>query len=145
MLAKKCLGQLNYDPRYFATAYAVQDIENLRIVLGKDQLNVYGVSYGSRVAVEYARQFEEPTRTLILDGVVPPSIALGPNVAIKSQEALNLVFKQCGESIACNSAFPNLEEKFWDLLTRLEKHPVNTKLRDPRSGDPIEVEVEKNI
>ena len=143
LLTKECIGQLNYDPRYFSTTYAVQDIESLRIALGKDRLNVYGVSYGSRVAVEYARQFEQSTRTLILDGVVPPTIALGPDVAIKSQEALDLVFKQCRESVACNNAFPNLDEKFWDLMTRLEKHPVNTKFQDPRSGDPIEVEVEK--
>ena len=143
LLTKECLGQLNHDPRYFSTTYAVQDIENLRVALGKDRLNVYGVSYGSRVAVEYARQFETSTRTLILDGVVPPTIALGPDVAIKSQEALDLVFKQCSESVPCNNAFPKLDEKFWDLMTRLEKHPVNTKFRDPRSGDPTEVEVEK--
>ena len=143
LLTKECLGQLNYDPRYFSTTHAVQDIESLRIALGRDRLNVYGVSYGSRVAVEYARQFEQSTRTLILDGVVPPTIALGPGVATKSQEALDLVFEQCRESVPCNDAFPSLDEKFWDLMTRLEKHPVNTKFQDPRSGDPIEVEVEK--
>ncbi len=143
LLTKECLGQLDYDPRYFSTTYAVRDIESLRIALGKDRLNVYGVSYGSRVAVEYARQFEKSIRTLILDGVVPPNIALGTGVAIKSQEALNLVFKQCSESVACNKAFPNLDEKFWNLMKRLEKYPVNTTFRDPRSGDPMEIEVEK--
>ena len=143
LLTKECLAQLSHDPRYFSTAYAVQDIENLRITLGKSRLNVYGVSYGTRVAVEYARQFEESTRTLILDGVVPPTIALGPDVAIKSQDALNLVFQQCRESVECDQAFPNLEKSFWNVIRRLEKKPVVTEFRDPRSGESIEIQIEK--
>ena len=74
---------------------------------------------------------------------MPPTIAVGPDVAIKSQDALNLVFQQCRESVECDQAFPNLEKSFWNVIRRLEKTPVVTEFRDPRSGESIEIQIEK--
>jgi len=45
-----CLDALPHDPRFFTTSVAVEDLEALRIALGYAQFNLYGISYGTRVA-----------------------------------------------------------------------------------------------
>ena len=139
VLAKKCLATLNFDPKYFSTAAAIQDIEALRTQTGYDKLNIYGVSYGTRVAVEYARQYPNAVRSLILDGVVPPTLSLGPDVAINSQRALDTLFDECAESPECGKAFPDLRNHFLQLSDYLRNNPIETKTRDPRSGEVVDM------
>jgi pimeloyl-ACP methyl ester carboxylesterase len=88
---EECLAGLPHDPRFFTTSVAVTDLEAIRQALGYTALNLYGVSYGSRVAQHFARQYPDSTRTVTIDGVVPPQIALGPEIATESQKAVDIV------------------------------------------------------
>ena len=101
-----CLASLPHDPRFFTTSVAVQDLEALRMALGYSQLNLYGISYGTRVAQHFLRRYPGSTRTVVLDGVVAPQIALGPGIAIEAQKALDAIFDRCAESEPCNERFP---------------------------------------
>jgi pimeloyl-ACP methyl ester carboxylesterase len=132
---RKCLAALPYDPRFFTTSIAVQDLEALRVALGIPQLNLYGVSYGSRVAQHYLRRYPGSTRSVILDGVVPPAVALGPNIAIEAQKALDAIFTRCAESAACNERFPDIRDQFAALKKTLAEQPVSLQLPDPLSGE----------
>jgi pimeloyl-ACP methyl ester carboxylesterase len=131
---QRCLDSLPHDPRFFTTSIAVQDIEALRIALGIAQLNVYGVSYGSRVAQHYLRRYPDSTRTVILDGVVPPSLALGPVIAIEAQKALDSIFDRCAENAPCTQHFPELRNEFAELQRSLAEKPVTFDLPNPLSG-----------
>ncbi|MFZ9668125.1 MAG: alpha/beta fold hydrolase, partial [Steroidobacteraceae bacterium] len=62
----------NHDLRAFTTSRAVRDLDEIRSRLGYDALNLYGVSYGSRVAQHYARVFPTRVRSMVLDGVAAP-------------------------------------------------------------------------
>ncbi|MDH5323280.1 MAG: alpha/beta hydrolase, partial [Gammaproteobacteria bacterium] len=130
-LTKQCLALLPHDPRYFTTSVATRDLEALRLALGYDALNVYGISYGSRVAQHYARRFPDTTRTVILDGVVPPQLPLGPDIATESQRAIDSVFTRCAETPACNERFPELRDDFALLLGALAEKPVTISLQHP--------------
>ena len=134
-----CLEALPHDPRYFTSSVAVTDLEALREALGYSQFNVYGVSYGSRVAQHFARQYPDSTRTVIIDGVVPPQMALGPGIAIESQNALDAVFDRCLEDEACNARFPNLSENVDSLRASLEADPVTVSMADPLTGNVDDV------
>ena len=48
--ARRCLDELDGDPRFYTTSVAVRDLEALRQAAGYAALNIYGVSYGTRVA-----------------------------------------------------------------------------------------------
>lgn len=133
---RRCLDELPHDPRFFTTSVAVQDIEALRIALGIPQLNLYGVSYGSRVAQHYLRRYPDATRTVILDGVVPPAVALGPIIAIEAQKALDSIFDRCAEDTACNERFPGLRDKFIALQAELSEARVELELPNPLTGRP---------
>ncbi len=124
-----CLRELKHDPRFYTTSVAVQDLDRVRAALGAERWNVYGVSYGTRVAQQYLRRFPERSRSVVLDGVVPPELALGPDIAREAQRALDRIFARCAADEGCHARFPGLPEEFHDLLARLDKEPVQTAPR----------------
>ncbi|MDZ7645261.1 MAG: alpha/beta hydrolase [Woeseiaceae bacterium] len=136
---RECLDSLPHDPRYFTTSVAVTDLEALRAELGYDRFNLYGVSYGSRVAQHYARRYPAATRSVILDGVVPPQLALGPGIALEAQRALDAIFARCAESAACHERFPDLPGDFATLQERLAGGRIDVDLENPVTGAPEQV------
>jgi len=131
-----CLQALPFDPRFFTTSVAVSDLEAVRNALGYPSLNLYGVSYGSRVAQHFARRYPESTRTVVLDGVVPPQVSLGPDIAIESQKAVDRILERCVEDEDCSERFPNIQATFGRLVAELREAPVTIDVPDPNSGRP---------
>jgi len=131
-----CLKRLPGDPRFYTTTVAVQDLEAVRAALGYQQVDLYGISYGTRVALQYLRAYPDSIRSVILDGVVPADLALGPDVSLDAQHALSLVFTRCEGDSACRQAFPDLAGSFASLQKDLGKHAVSVALRDPLTGAP---------
>ncbi len=129
-----CLKSLQGDPRFYSTSVAVQDLELVRLAMGYEQLNIYGVSYGTRVAMHYLRRFPNSVRTLIIDGVVPPSLALGANVAINSQQTLDGIFARCEQEPACAESFPELQAHFDTLSRELKANPIELNVPHPVTG-----------
>ena len=130
----ECLDLLEHDPRYFTTSNAVRDLDRVRDALGYEELNIYGVSYGTRVAQQYMRVYPERARAAILDGLAPASIALGPDTALESQKALDALFERCETDTACSSAFPDFRDQFYGLIDRLDAESVEVTFTHPRSG-----------
>ncbi len=139
-LTRDCLDALPYNPEFFTTSVAVADLEALRIAMAYSQLNVYGISYGTRVAQHFARQHPDSVRSIILDGVVPPQIALGAGIAIEAQKALHNIFDRCVESAACNERFPDISGEFASLEARLTDASVTVELANPVTGAPDTVQ-----
>jgi pimeloyl-ACP methyl ester carboxylesterase len=139
-VTEDCLAQLPHDPRFFTTSVAVGDLEAAREALGYSAFNIYGISYGTRVAQHYARRYPASTRTVVIDGVVPPQTALGPGIAIEAQRALDAIFDRCAEDDACSVRFPTVREDFEALRTALADEPVTVSMPNPRSGIASDVE-----
>jgi pimeloyl-ACP methyl ester carboxylesterase len=133
-LTRECLDALPHNPRYFTTSVAVTDLEAVRQALGYPLLNLYGVSYGTRVAQHFARRYPESTRSIVLDGVVPPQLPLGPEIATEAQLALDNILLRCTNDDTCAARFPNLQQTFLDLRAQLEEQPVVVDLTDPVTG-----------
>ncbi len=137
--AQQCLASLSGDPRFYTTSVAVRDLEDVRAALGYEQLDLYGVSYGTRVAQHYLKRYPTRVRAMVLDGVVPPQLALGPKIPIEAQRALDALFDRCEKSAACNEAFPAVREEFDALKRRLRAAPLEVILADPLTAAPLEV------
>ena len=139
-LSAECLAGLKHDPRFFTTSAAVRDLDAVRRELGVDQWNLYGVSYGSRVAQHYLRRYPENVRTVVLDGVVPPTLALGPDMALNAQAALDGIFERCARDLGCAMRFGDMASVFDDLMSRIQDTPVFVATRETATG-----EVEKTL
>ena len=133
---EECLAELPHDPRYFTTSVAVTDLEAAREALGYTALNLYGVSYGSRVAQHFARRYPDSTRTVTIDGVVPPQVALGPEIAPESQMAVDNILRRCEGDEHCNERFPNIAETFDRVVAELRSGAVDVTVPHPNTGRP---------
>ncbi len=140
-LTKECLDSLPHDPRYFTTTVAVDDLEALREALGYEQLTVYGVSYGTRVAMQYMRTYPESTRAVIIDGVVPPQRALGPLIAVHSQDVFDAIVGRCQTDLRCNESFPDVANKFARVRDRLSQTSIAMTLQHPVTGADTDLEL----
>ena len=138
-LTQQCLDALPFDPTFFTTTVAVNDLETLRLTLGYDQLSIYGVSYGTRVAQQFARQYPNSTRAIVIDGVVPADEVLGKQIAIHSNDALLSVFARCEASPPCTEAFPDLRQDFAELSHTLKTQPPILTIQDPVTDEPTEL------
>lgn len=131
-----CLEQLPHDPRFFTTSVAVTDLEAVRKALGYPSLNLYGVSYGTRVAQHFARRYPGSTRTIVLDGVVPPQQPLGPEIATEGQRAVDNGLQRCANDAVCGERFPGIKETFGRLVSELTTASVAVTVPNPNSGRP---------
>lgn len=133
-----CLAALPADPRHFTTSAAVRDLELVREALGYPQLNLYGVSYGTRVAQHFARRYPDSTRSLILDAVLPADVALGPDIAPLAQATFDSAMARCEADEACARRFPDVAGRLPDLLAGLDAQPAQLTIADPLTGRPVE-------
>ncbi|NKB97390.1 MAG: alpha/beta fold hydrolase [Pseudomonadales bacterium] len=140
-LIQACLARLPFDPNFFTTSAAVEDLEAMRAELGYSQLSIYGVSYGTRVAQHFMRRYPNSARAVIIDGVVPPTEVLGSQIAVHSQEALDKVFAQCAEKPECADAFGDVKASFEFVSTKLREAPIPMTLPHPVTGITTELEL----
>jgi pimeloyl-ACP methyl ester carboxylesterase len=133
-LVRECRASLPGDPRYYTTSIAVRDLDDVRAALGYEKVNLYGISYGTRVAQHYMRRYPDRVRTAILDGAVPAEVALGPEVAIEAQHAIDSALQRCARSADCARQFPQIPAQFTALQDQLRKQPVTVSIPHPLTG-----------
>src|SRR5207244_13286076 len=96
---ERCALQIGPARGAFTTAETVEDIESLRHLAGYTQLVLYGTSYGTKVALEYAARYPQRVQALVLDSVVPVD---GPEpFGIPGFRALGSVLNELCERGAC--------------------------------------------
>ena len=120
-------------PQFYATGDAVADLEALRRALGGPPLDLIGVSYGTRVAQQYAKAHAEGVRALVLDSAVPNDLALGSEHARNLEGALRALFARCRAAAACAQRYRDPYRTLQVLQSRLRAHPERLSLRDPYS------------
>jgi pimeloyl-ACP methyl ester carboxylesterase len=137
--AAACLKQLqsHADPRYYTTTLAAQDLEDVRKALGSPALDLVGVSYGTRMAQQYLMRFPDAVRSVVLDSVVPNSLALGQDFARNLDDALNAQFARCANDPACKKAFGDPGQTLYQLRDALRANPHPVSFRDPQTWQTV--------
>ena len=140
---RECLARQDVDVRFFTLRQAVADLEFVRQALGYERFNVMGVSYGTRVAQLVLREYPERVRSIVLDGVLPPELVLGPEFADNLSASLQKLFFHCAADAACRDAFPQLEQDWRRYLALPLDERRSVSLRHPRTGEPLELEASR--
>lgn len=136
---RACLAKFGPRVRYYTTSTAVGDLEKVRIALGHRAIEIYGSSYGTRVAQLYMRRFPQAVRAAILDGVTYPQQNIGPDTPADGERALNLIVQRCVAAPGCSAAYPNLRRDLENLRARFGRETQAMSIPDPSSGLPIQV------
>jgi pimeloyl-ACP methyl ester carboxylesterase len=111
------------DLTQYTTRAAVDDLEEVRKKLGYQTINLYGSSYGTRLAQEFMRHHPDSVRMAILDGVASPSLIAPATYARDAQRSLEGVFALCAADAACSEAYPELRADYEAMLARIAYSP----------------------
>lgn len=133
------------DLRHYRTADAAADVEDVRQWLGYDQIDLYGGSYGTRAALEYARLYTDNVRTVTIRAVMPPSGIMAIQNPLNLRDQLEGVFSECEVDDACAGAFPNLREEYRELVARVGTGADTAVARDRRTDESVTVPIDKRV
>ena len=126
----------------FNSAENAEDVEALRVALGYDTINFYGVSYGTELGQFLLRRHPDHLRSVILDAVVPLGYNLFTEPAFVQQRIGEKYLLGCAAEPTCNAAFPNLAQRYLALIDRLNTTPVTVQVTAPdESGTRYPVEL----
>jgi pimeloyl-ACP methyl ester carboxylesterase len=109
------------------------DLHDLFTVLGYEKVNLFGGSYGTYLAFTYMKDHGSTgnVRSVVLLGVYPLQVDLFAERGTNAQEAILAIFAACTQDETCNTAYPDLEEVFYNLLESLDTEPVTVQVFNP--------------
>jgi pimeloyl-ACP methyl ester carboxylesterase len=134
---RECFFNDTATTEIYTTTIAMHDIDAARAALGYDKVNLYGGSYGTRAAQVYLRLFPDRVRTVVLDGVVPQTLALGTEHARKLDQAIYRVLEACDQDPVCGENFPDTAGKLSALVQSTEEYPADVTVDHPTTGEPF--------
>jgi pimeloyl-ACP methyl ester carboxylesterase len=140
-LCRARLAKAGIDLAAYNSAESTADVQDVRRALGIEQLDLMGISYGTRLALTVLRDQPQGIRSVILDGVYPPHINHYEDIGPYTVMQFDKLFTACAEEAACAAAFPDLRAKFYQLLTTLDDKPAVYESEDPETGEKFEVEM----
>lgn len=125
----------------YTTAASAADLADLRTALGYDAWNLYGTSYGSRLALVTMRDRPEGLRSVILDGAYPPNINAYEETAVGYLGAVRAMINACDADPRCQSRYPDLERSLVTVLARAREAPLVLAVKHPHDQSPIRLTV----
>ncbi len=141
---KRCLHDLESDTRQYATWIAVGDFDAIRRELGAERINLWGASYGTRAALEYLRQFPQHVRTVVLDGVAPPDMALPAAFSVDADAALTRLGEACAADADCHRRYPDFTARVDRLLERADRG-IDVSVPHPLTGEAQTLRVDRRL
>jgi pimeloyl-ACP methyl ester carboxylesterase len=141
--AAECAKELaakGIDAAQYTTAAWIADLDAVRAALGYAKVNLWGGSYGTRAALEFLRRYPDRVRSIVLDGVAPPSMRVSLDVWPSRDAALSAVLEACAQAAACRAAHPDLRSTLAAIRDRLDPRGPqgppgrDIALTDPRTG-----------
>lgn len=132
---RACAAAFDGDPREYTTPVFLRDLEAVRAALGAEQLNLWGGSYGSRVALAYLRAHPDRIRSAIIDGVATTAMRIMPEALVNGEAQLARTIADCIAATACGDAFPQLAAD-WARLPIDYAQGRTISIVHPRTGLP---------
>jgi pimeloyl-ACP methyl ester carboxylesterase len=127
-LFERCALEIGPARGSYTTQESVLDIESIRQAAGYEKLVLYGTSYGTKVAEEYAERYPQHVEALVLDSVVPPN---GPEpLAIPTFQAIGSVLDELCANHACAGITSNPVTDLASLTAQLRKRALNGSVYD---------------
>lgn len=128
-----------HDLLAYNSATSAADLAELRRALGVARWNVYGLSYGTRLALTLMRDHPEGIRSAILDSVYPPEVQAFEESPAAAVRAFKTLFEGCAADPRCDASYPDLERVFLAVVRYLDEHPVKLTRRSSTSDQPVPV------
>lgn len=140
-----CLERLRdegWDLELFSSRHNADDALALVKALRLDEWQIYGVSYGTRVALEMMRREPAGLRSVVLDSVYPPTVAGEGSDTWLLNRSLQLFMRSCELLSECDFHPERLRADLENAMAYLHRRPLRLELRDPDNGLPLAVRMD---
>ncbi|MGH2665959.1 alpha/beta fold hydrolase [Flavobacterium sp.] len=131
MAALSCKDELiskGIDINSYNSKSIAKDLNALKKALKYTTWNIYGISYGTYEAQVYANDFPEDVKSLILDSSISDISEYYSHNTDNYMSSLKKVFSACKNDAECNKKYPNLEEKYFSTIEKLDKAPITVNV-----------------
>ncbi len=133
------------DLTQYTTPICVDDLEDVRAALGYESLSLFGLSYGTRVALVYLRRYPESSRCAVLMGCAPTAMKMPLSFARDADAAIDRVFDACENDPDCRRAFPRVRAELPELLERLGREAAVVEIPHPATGEPTTLTITRDV
>jgi pimeloyl-ACP methyl ester carboxylesterase len=138
VLIKPCVEEIlasGADLPAYNSENNARDVRALMSALGYPTYNIYGISYGTRLALEVLRTAPDGVRSVVVDGVAPTTVYLYDDLYGPYADALDALVDQCAADEDCNAAYPDLHGTINAAFTWLsENGPIPAARGRPEIG-----------
>ena len=128
-----------FDLSRFTTRLNAADATDLMRAMGFEQWDLYGVSYGTRVALEMMRATPQYLRATVLDSPYPPDVNAELSDAWLLLRSFELFSRICELADECSESVDDLNADLRNALARVERESIKLSVRDPDTGQDIAV------
>ncbi|HUO84493.1 MAG TPA: alpha/beta hydrolase [Thermoanaerobaculia bacterium] len=138
---KECAGHWgeSADLSAYNTVESAEDLEALRVALGAEKLNLWGISYGTHLAMAYIRAHPDRVHRAVLAGIE------GPDHTYKLPARIDTVLRRVDEAIRADqrtqAVAPDFLGSLEKLVGQLEREPVTVRVENPQTGEVVSVVV----
>jgi pimeloyl-ACP methyl ester carboxylesterase len=132
------LVRSSVDLNAFNSIENAADVRDLILALGYKQANLFGVSYGTRLALTTMRLYPSVIRSVVLDSTYPPQ-KNRTDLPSTAQRVFNVLFQGCAADTNCVTLYPHLDTVFYQLITDLNATPVHFQTTDITTGKSYHV------
>jgi pimeloyl-ACP methyl ester carboxylesterase len=129
----------------FNTVQSAADVDALRRVLKLKSVVLFGISYGTRLALTVMKLYPKNIHAAILDSVYPPQAAHSAVDSRTFGAVLDRLFQACHQDERCAVAYPNLRDQLLRVLEQLSKKPVIVEITNLTSSGPLYVRVDHRM
>jgi len=116
---RKRLAAQSIDLSAYNTIESAADINDLRLALHLDSLNLLGISYSGGLMLTVVRNHPAAVKSLILNSPLPGYANYEEDALFNINEALNQVFDNCEKDSGNNLQYQNLRERFHQYFTAI--------------------------
>ena len=122
---RRCADALGAKRPFLTTKETALDLEDVRVALGAEKLSLLGISYGGKVAGEYARRFPARTDRLVLDSTAPVD-GLDTSLELRQLGLPRVLGELCEPG--CDSFLPNPNAALRTLVRRLDRAALRGRI-----------------
>ena len=119
----------------YNTTENAADVDDLRRALGYEQINLFGVSYGTMLAQVMVRDQPDHIRSAVLDSAYPIWEYVMADAPASLTHYLDTIFANCENDLVCRTAYPDLPTVFAQLTDRVRQQPLVFANSDPATQE----------
>lgn len=139
---QKLLSQ-ETDLSAYGTVANAADLDQVRKALDAERINVVGTSYGTRLALEYARGHSDSLRSMILNSPAPADENFQADAPVNGGKALKAVIDACNQDSACQAANPDLNASVDKILENAKDKATTVQVKDVKTGKETPVKADE--